>query len=63
MKDEIARLKGRVHTDQINISVEHRDKERYRALKDEYGVNVSEEARKAVLAMLDRLERAVAKGA
>jgi len=63
MKEEIARLKRTVYTAQMNFWVEEDLKERFRTLKEVYGIDVAEEGRKALYALADRLEKAVAKGA
>jgi hypothetical protein len=63
MKDEIARLKKSVYTAQMNFWVEEELKARFRVLKEVHGIDVAEEGRKALYALADRLERAVAKTA
>lgn len=63
MRDEIAKFRGPSKPEQININVDQETKGRYRALREQYGINMGEETRKAILGMLDKLERAVSRGA
>jgi hypothetical protein len=60
MDYEIARLKRKAFPAQVNVPVTDEIHKRYHMLKLEHGINVAEEARKAITAMLDRLERSVA---
>lgn len=53
----IARLPSSVYTEQVNIKVEPELKQRLRALKLEKRIDVSEESRKALEAMVKRLEQ------
>ncbi len=57
---EIARLKGKVFTEQVNIWVDQDLKERMKRLKEEKRINTAEESRKALSDMVERLERATA---
>ena len=57
---EIARLKSRVYTEQMNIWVDVELKARIKRLKEEKRVNTAEEARKALVEMVERLEQATA---
>lgn len=54
---EIARLKGKVFTEQVNIWVDGDLKARLKRLKEEKRINTAEESRKALIAMVERLER------
>lgn len=56
---EIAKLKGRVNTEQINLSVDKDLRDRLRRLKEEKRINTAEEMRKALSDMVRRLESAV----
>ena len=56
---EIARLKGRAYTEQVNLWVDKDLKERLRRLKEEKRINTAEEARKAIAVMVAKLEAAV----
>lgn len=62
MRDEIAKFRGPSKPEQININVDQETKGRYRALREQYGINMGEETRKAILGMLDRLEKIVSRG-
>ena len=61
MKEDIARIKK--YTSQVNVWVDDDLKERLKVLKDEYGVDISEEIRKSLKLMVDRLEKSLTRTA
>ena len=61
MKEDIARLKK--YTSQVNVWVDDDLKERLKVLKDEYGVDISEEVRKSLKLMVERLEKSLTRTA
>jgi hypothetical protein len=58
MEQDVSRLKGKVLTDQLNISVEPELRARFKRLKLERNVDVTEEIRKNLRALAARLEKA-----
>ena len=59
MGHEIALLKSRTLTEQINLGVTPEVKARFRRLKDVHGIDVNEESRKMLADLLVRLEKTV----
>lgn len=60
---EIAKLKGKEFPKQINLSVTEEFYERWKRLKAKHRIDTPEEARGALLELLDRLEHNAEKSA
>jgi hypothetical protein len=55
---EIARLRKGIYTEQVNVRIDADLKARIKRLKEEKLIDTGEEARKALAALVERLERA-----
>ena len=58
--DEIARLRKGIYTEQVNVRIDADLKSRIRKLKEEKLIDTGEEARKALVCMVEKLERVTA---
>jgi hypothetical protein len=56
---EVERLRTKVFTEQVNVSVDMETKARLERLKREHRVNTAAEIRKAILRLVSDLENAV----